>query len=103
MRCGRGGGGGGAGEIRFDEIVEDAFVGSVLFVDLQNAGVLGVAGRENFRRLTFEEDGGVGVAAVDHTTDDDHGRKETRRGVLASGGVGKTESGEWGPQEIRTS
>lgn len=75
MRCGRGGAG---RKIDLREIIEDAFVGAVLFVDLQNTGVLGVAGGEDFGRLTLQENRGVGAVTVDHAADDDHGRKQTR-------------------------
>lgn len=78
-----------SGKIGFGEVVEDAFVGAILFVDLQNAGVLGVGRRKNFRRFSFEENCRVSAAAVDHAADDDHARKETRSGVLASDSVEK--------------
>lgn len=47
-----------------------------MFVDLEDAGVLGIAGGENLRRLTFQENSRVGAAAVDHSADDDHAGKE---------------------------
>jgi hypothetical protein len=68
-------------------------MGAVLFVDLEDARVLGVAGGENLRRLTLQENCGVSAAAVDHATDDDHGRRKARGGNFARRAAGKM--GPW--------
>ena len=59
----------------FAEVVDDTFVGAVLFIDLQDATVFGVGGREDARRLARQEDAGVGAMAVGEAADDDHGRR----------------------------
>lgn len=68
-------------------------MGAVLFVDLEDAGVLGVAGGENIRRLALQKNRSVGAAAVDHATDDDHGRRKARGGEIASGGAQSAKAG----------
>ena len=73
----------GRGEIVVGEIVEDTFVGAVLFVDLEDARVLLVAGGKNLRWFAFEENTGVGPVAVDHAADNNHGRRKARCGELA--------------------
>ncbi len=59
-------------EGEFAEVVHDAFVGAVLFVNLQDARVLGVAGGKNARGLPGQKDAGVGAVAINETTDDKH-------------------------------
>jgi hypothetical protein len=54
------------------EIVYHAVVRAVLFVDLEDAPVLGVAGREDARLLAGQEDAGVGAMAVGEAADDEH-------------------------------
>jgi hypothetical protein len=60
-------------DLELAEIVYDAQVGFVLFVDLHDAGVLGVARGENSRRLTGEKNPGVSAMAINESTDDEHG------------------------------
>jgi len=59
-------------ESELAEVVDDTVVGTVLFVDLQNAGVFGVAGGKNTRGLTGQKDAGVGTVAVNEAADNKH-------------------------------
>jgi hypothetical protein len=61
----------------FAEVIHDPFMGLVLFVDLQNASVFKVRGRENLSRFAGEKYSRVGLVAVDEAADDEHGRKKS--------------------------
>ena len=71
---GQGGGGqGGIGaEGVFREIVHDAGVGTILFIDLQDAAVLRVASGKNARRLPLKKNARIGPRPVCEATNDDH-------------------------------
>ena len=60
-------------EAEFAEVIHDALVRAVLFVDLQDTGVLGVAGRENTRGFSGQKDAGVGAVAINETSYNKHG------------------------------
>lgn len=62
------------------EVIVDSCVGPILFVDLENARVLLVAGWENFRPFTGQHQYGVGATAIDHAADDEHEIHRARRG-----------------------
>ena len=55
-------------EAEFAEVIHDALVRAVLLVDLQDTGVLGVAGRENTRGFAGQKDAGVGAVAINETS-----------------------------------
>ena len=63
------------------EIVVDAGVRPILFVDLQNACVLVVARGKNLWRLARQENRRVGALPIDHAADDNHAVK---RGMARS-------------------
>jgi hypothetical protein len=73
------------GEKEVGEVVDDALVRAVLFVDLEDARVLVIGGRENFRRFAGKENAGVGAAAIDETADDDHAREGQAEEAVAMG------------------
>jgi hypothetical protein len=53
-------------------------MGAILLIDLQDPGVLVVGRRKHARRLSREEDRGIGAVAVDLPTDEDHrGKRRT--------------------------
>ena len=59
-------------EAEFAEVIHDALVRAVLFIDLQDTGVLGVAGRENARGFAGQKDAGVGAVAINETSYNKH-------------------------------
>ncbi len=65
-------------------IVVNTFVRTVLFVDLQNAGVLVVRGGEDPGRFSRKKKCGVGPLTVHQTTYDKHLESEARSAQLAS-------------------
>lgn len=51
-------------ETIFREVIHDAFVGTILLVDLHDAGVFLFAGGEDARGFTGEKNPGVGAPSV---------------------------------------
>jgi hypothetical protein len=60
----------GGAQVEVGEVVDDALVPPVLFVDLQDASVLLVGRGKYARRLALQEQGGVGTTAVHEAADD---------------------------------
>jgi len=58
----------------------------VLFVDLEDAGVLLIRGRENPRGLTRQKKRRESAAAADHAPDDKHAATLTPAAVFANPG-----------------
>ena len=54
------------------EIVQHVGVGTVLFIDLEDAGVLLIRGRKDSCGFTRQENCGVGSFAVIHASDEKH-------------------------------
>ena len=73
-------------QIIFAEIVLHIPMASVLFVDLQDASVLIIGGRENLGWFTWQEDRGEAAVTVDHSADDQHGRSMNQVAVPANPG-----------------
>lgn len=65
-------------------VVVNTLVPPILFVDLENPGVLVVRRRKYLRRLTFQEDGGVRLTAVDKAADHDHAANKAGFAVRAT-------------------
>ncbi len=63
----------------FAEIVYDAVVGAVLFVDLQDAAVFGVAGGKYARWFAGQKDSGVGAVTVGEAANDEHAVEDARK------------------------
>lgn len=61
-----------AAEGEVAEIVANALVGTVLFVDLQDAAVLGIGRRKNARRFARQEEAGIGTVAINKSADNEH-------------------------------
>ena len=58
--------------MKIREVVQDALVALILFVDLQDSAVLRVGRRKNPRRLSAQENRGVGSMAINKAANDDH-------------------------------
>ena len=71
----------GGDRVEVGKVVDDAFVRSVLFVDLKDPRVFVVGRGENLRGLAREENSGVGALAINHASDDDHAARK-REGLI---------------------
>jgi hypothetical protein len=60
------------GEVVIREIVYHAFVQPVLFIDLENSGVLLITRGKNLRRFAGKKYPGVGAAAINEAANDEH-------------------------------
>ena len=69
-------------EAELGEVINDALVRTILFVDLQNARVLVIGGGKNLRRLARKEDSGVSAVAIDEAANDEHRAQLRRRSRL---------------------
>lgn len=65
-------------DIELGEVVADAIVGPVLFVDLQDPGVLGVVSREYTRFFALQKEGGIGSATINDAANDEHDEMSAR-------------------------
>ena len=65
-------------QIIFAEIILHILMALVLFVDLQDAPVLMIGGRENLGLLTWQEDCREAAVTADHSADDQPVAAQTR-------------------------
>ena len=77
-------------------IVVNTFVRPVLLVDLEDARVLVIGGRENVRRLSRQEESGVSAVTVHESANDKHVGSEAPSLPFASREAGNCQS-ETGP------